>query len=208
VPDFRASVLELAKAAYHARLVLLIKVSCHGEFPGAPYSRGQHEHHHPYGAPDSRRSRRLLCDPAARHGPSRACETPGLVIWLDTNGKETAGSVFYNLQFTNLSGHTCTLNGFPFITAVSLSGSQLGRRAAFDHTTAPHSVTLKQGATVKAVLQVVDVDNLPPPKCKPVIAAGLRVFPPNQTRAKVVPFPFGACSASGAVFLRVRPVTK
>ena len=153
-----------------------------------------------------------LAAPAASAHPALratapACETPGLVIWLDTNGKGTAGSVFYNLQFTNLSGHACTLNGFPFITAVSLSGSQLGRRAAFDHTTAPHSVTLKQGATVKAVLQVVEVGNLPQPKCKPVTAAGLRVFPPNQTRAKVVPFPFGACSASGAVFLRVRPVT-
>ena len=144
----------------------------------------------------------------ALHATTLACETPGLVIWLDTSGKVTTGNAFYNLQFTNLSGHTCTLNGFPFITAVSLTGGQLGHRAVFDRMKTPHSVTLKEGATVKAVLQIEDVGNIPPAKCKPVTAAGLRVFPPNQTRAKVVPFPFGACSASKPVFLLVQPVTK
>ncbi len=152
---------------------------------------------------------------AATAGPAHAaprvtapgCETPGLVIWLDTNGGGTAGSVYYNLEFTNLSGHSCTLNGFPYINAVSLTGSLLGSRAAFDNTT-PGQVTLGKGATVKAVLQIVDVGNLPASQCKPVTAAGLRVFPPNQTRAKVVPFPFGACSATGVVFMRMQPVTK
>ena len=142
------------------------------------------------------------------HATAPGCETPGLVIWLDTNGNGAAGSIFYNLEFTNLSGHTCTLNGFPFINAVSLTGGLLGHRAAADHTTIPDTVTVDQGQTVKAVLQIADVGNIPPATCKPVTAAGLRVFPPNQTRAKVVPFPFGACSASGPVFLQVQPVTK
>jgi hypothetical protein len=60
----------------------------------------------------------------------------------------------------------------------------------------------------QAVLQIVDVGNLPAGECKPVFAAGLRVFPPNQTTSKHVSFPFGACSASGPAFLRVGPVTK
>ena len=143
----------------------------------------------------------------AAHGITPGCETPGLVIWLDTNGDAGAGSVFYNLEFTNLSGHACTLNGFPFINAVSLTGSLLGHRAAF--TGGPgHQITLGQGQTAKAALQIVNVLNIPASQCKPVTAAGFRVFPPNQTRAKVVPFPFGACSASGPVFMFVRPVTK
>lgn len=137
-----------------------------------------------------------------------ACETPGLVIWLDTNGNGAAGSVFYNLQFTNLSGHACTLNGFPFIHAIDLSGHLTGRRAAFTSAT-PHTVTLKEGATVKAVLQIVQVGNFPASQCKPTTAAGLQVFPPNQTRSKEIPFPFGACSnKNGPVFMRVAPVTK
>jgi hypothetical protein len=144
--------------------------------------------------------------PGAAASPAVApgCQTPGLVIWLDTNGNGAAGSVFYHLEFTNLSGRRCTLNGFPFITAVSLRGHQLGRRAAFSGT--PHVVTLGAGRTVTALLQVVEVGNFSRSACRPVTAAGFRVFPPNQTRSKVVPFPFGACSRSGPVFLTVGPV--
>ena len=107
----------------------------------------------------------------------------------------------------NLSGHSCTLNGFPFINAVSLTGGLLGHRAIVLPTPS-HQVTLDRGETVKAVLQIVDVGNYPASECKPVTAAGLRLFPPNQTRAKVVPFPFRAGSARGPVFLGVGPVTK
>ena len=141
------------------------------------------------------------------HAITPACETPGLVIWLDTNGNGGAGSVYYNLKLTNLSGHACTLNGFPFINAVSLTGSLLGHRAAFTGGPA-HQVTLNQGETATAEFQIVNVLNFLPSQCKPVTAAGFRIFPPNQTRAKVVPFPFGACSANGAVYMSVRPVTK
>ena len=144
--------------------------------------------------------------PAAR-AVVPGCETPGLVIWLNTDGDAAAGGVFYNLEFTNLSGHACTLNGFPFINAVSLTGSLLGQRAGFTGGPA-HQVTLANGQTVKAALQIVNVLNFPASQCKQVTAAGLRVFPPNQTRAKVVPFPFGACSANKPVFMFVRPVTK
>jgi hypothetical protein len=143
----------------------------------------------------------------AAHAIVPGCETPGLVIWLDTNGNAGAGSVFYNLKFTNLSGHKCTLNGFPFINAVSLTGSLLGHRAAFSGGPG-NQITLGQGQTGTAVLQIVNVLNIPASQCKPVTAAGFRVFPPNQTRAKVLPFPFGACSANGPVFMFVKPVTK
>src|SRR5215469_1008433 len=142
---------------------------------------------------------------SAAHAITPACETPGLVVWLNTNGNAAAGSVFYDLEFTNLSGHACTLNGFPFINAVSLAGSLLGHRAGFSGGP-PHQVTLNQGQTGQAELQIVQVLNFPASKCKPVTAAGLRVFPPNQTRAKVVPFPFGACSVNTPMFMFVQPV--
>src|SRR5215831_17233227 len=87
------------------------------------------------------------------HAIVPGCETPGLVIWLDTNGNAGAGSVFYNLKFTNLSGHPCTLNGFPFINAVSLTGSLLGHRAASAGGPG-HQITLDQGQTGTAVLQI------------------------------------------------------
>lgn len=144
---------------------------------------------------------------AASRAAPRACETPGLVIWLNTNGSGTAGSTFYHLEFTNLSGHRCTLNGFPFVRAIDLRRHRLGSRAAFEHRT-PHAVTIGRGKTARAILQIVDAGNFPASACHPVTAAGLRVYPPNQTRSKVIPFPFSACSRRGPVYLIVRPVRK
>ncbi len=136
------------------------------------------------------------------------CQTPGLVVWLDTNGNGTAGTIFYKLHFTNLSGHACTLNGFPFLFAVNLAGHQVGRRAAF-RPPSPHLVTLGKGKTATAVLGIEDTGNFPPAACHPVTAAGLRVFPPNQTRSKLVPFPFSTCSrAHGPTSLNVGAVKK
>ena len=148
--------------------------------------------------------------PASQASPAAVplCETPGLVIWLDTSGKVTLGTVSYSLEFTNLSGRSCTLNGFPFLAAVDLHGHQVGRRAGFDHSTAPHLVTLGRGKTATAALQVVDAGNFPRAACHPVTAAGLRVYPPNQTRSKIVPFPLPACSKLSAHILSVGPVRK
>lgn len=50
------------------------------------------------------------------------CATAGLVVWMNTQGSGAAGSVFYTLKFTNLSGHACTLRGYPGVSAVSLGG--------------------------------------------------------------------------------------
>jgi len=136
------------------------------------------------------------------------CTTSGLVVWVDTNGNGAAGSIFYTLQFTNLSGHTCTLSGYPGVSGVNLHGHRLGRAANRDNSTTPHLVTLKNGKTAKATLRIVDTGVFSPSVCGPVTAAGLRVFPPNQTASKIIPFPFSACSQrSGPVYLTVRAVT-
>ena len=110
------------------------------------------------------------------------CQTPGLVIWLDTTGNGAAGTTFYELHFTNLSGHACTLNGFPFLFAVNLAGHQVGPRAVFRRPPTPHLVTLANGKTATAVLGIVDTGVFSRSACRPVTAAGLWVFPPNQTR--------------------------
>jgi hypothetical protein len=144
--------------------------------------------------------------PAAAAPPS--CKTAGLVIWLDTNGNGTAGTIFYTLNFTNLSGHTCTLRGFPGVSAVNLSGHMMGKAASRDSGQTVKTVTLGNGKSAKATLGLVDVGALPQGACNPATAAGLRVFPPNQTSSKVIPFPFQGCSHAGPSFLRIRAVTK
>jgi Domain of unknown function (DUF4232) len=136
-----------------------------------------------------------------------ACTTSGLVVWLGTNGNGTAGTIFYNLRFTNLSGHTCHLRGFPGVSAVNLGGHQLGSPAGRISTTAAKTVNIANGHTASASLGIVEAGNFPSSKCAPATAAGLRIYPPNQTASKVIPFPFRACSHTGPIFLKVKVVT-
>lgn len=134
-----------------------------------------------------------------------ACATSGLDVWLDTQGDGTAGTTYYNLEFTNLSGTSCTLYGYPGVSGVTLAGTQLGSAASRNGTT-PHTVTLASGATASATLGIADVGAFPASKCQMTTAAGLRVYPPNQTTSRVAPFPFYACAKSGELYLSIGPV--
>jgi hypothetical protein len=135
-----------------------------------------------------------------------ACQTGGLVIWL-SNGNGAAGSVFYTMDFTNLSGHTCTLRGYPGVSAVNLRGNKIGRAASRNNTKKVKTVTLANNATVITTLRVVEAGNFSPSVCGPTTAAGLRVYPPNQTASKLVPLPFGVCS-TGPSNLSIQAVVK
>ncbi len=135
------------------------------------------------------------------------CATSGLVVWLNTTGNGAVGNVAYQLEFTNLSGHKCTLLGYSGISAVNLRGRQLGHAAHRSAGIPRHLVTLGRGASATETILIAEVGNIPNARCHPVTAAGLRIYPPDQVSAKMVPFPFGACS--GAVqYLQVWPVGK
>jgi hypothetical protein len=135
-----------------------------------------------------------------------ACTTSGLVVWLNTRGSGAAGSIYYQLEFTNLSGHTCTLRGYPGVSAVNLTGHQLGRAASRSPIYPLHTVTLLNHATASVLLRTVQVSLFPLATCHPTTAAGLRVYPPNRTTAKMVPYPFGACARTGPIYLSVAVV--
>ena len=140
--------------------------------------------------------------PAAPAASTPRCATSGLVIWFSPQpGGGYAGGYYYNLNFTNLSGHACTLRGYPGVTAVNLSGQQLGSPAGWGNAK-PRTVRLANGATATAQLQVADAANY---GCT-VTAAGLRVYPPNQFTSKMVPYPLGACARTGPVWIHAGPV--
>jgi hypothetical protein len=148
---------------------------------------------------------------AASSRATPPCQSSGVDDWLATNGSGTAGTTFYHLEFTNLSGHACTLQGFPFVLAVNLSGHQIGNRAVFNHAFPANPVTVGTGKTIHAVLGLVDTGNFPAAACHPVTAAGLEVFAPTGINevGRTVPFPFRACSTAGSHapnFLNVTPV--
>lgn len=135
-----------------------------------------------------------------------ACSTGSLVIWLDTNGSGAAGSIYYTVELTNLSGRTCTLQGYPRVAAVDLSGRQVGRGSG-RYVSGRPTVQIAGGGTASFVLQVVDVANFSRSACRPVTAAGLRVFPPGSQASKVIPFPLRACSI-GPTFLWAQAVRR
>ncbi len=145
----------------------------------------------------------------ARTATVPACAASGLVVWLNTTGSGAAGSIYYALEFTNLSGHPCTLSGYPGVSAVDLSGHRLGSAGGRDAFSPAHTVTLSAAGahqTATATLRIVQAGNFPAATCAITTAAGIRVYPPNQTASKVVPFPFSACSHTGPVILTVRVV--
>jgi Protein of unknown function (DUF4232) len=142
---------------------------------------------------------------AAAPAATPSCATSGLDVWLDTQGSAALGTTYYHLEFTNLSGSSCRLFGYPAIAAVTLTGTPLGNASVPSGGT-PHTVTLASGATAHAVLGIAEAVNFPPSQCQPVTAAGLQVHPPGQTTTRLVPFPFAACSKNGPIYLTTGPV--
>jgi hypothetical protein len=137
---------------------------------------------------------------------SSPCSTSGLVIWLANGfGNGTAGSVYYKLEITNLSGRACTLEGFPGVVAVDLSGRRLGAKAQPEPGKRPRLAKLVKGASATVQLRIVEAGAISPSVCRPAMAAGLRVSPPGQTSSRLVPLPFEACSRGSSV-LSVGPV--
>jgi hypothetical protein len=135
------------------------------------------------------------------------CATRNLVVWLDTNGDAAAGSVHYQLEFTNLSRHSCVLRGYPGVSAVDLAGRRLGAPASRNAGNPVRSITLAPGGNASAALKIANTDVFPSTTCSSTTAAGLRVYPPNQTASKVVPYPFRACSRPGPIYLQVGATT-
>jgi hypothetical protein len=146
--------------------------------------------------------------PAAHGGVEAAprCVPANTVVWLALSADSGAGSTFVTLEMTNLSRHVCTLYGFPGVSAVDLAVRQVGAAAARDRATPAREVRLSPGQTAGAQLRIAHVSNFPTSACRPVQAAGFRVYLPGATRSKLVPFPVRACSKTGPVFLNVRVV--
>lgn len=134
------------------------------------------------------------------------CRTSQLTVWRGDPGNGAAGSIYYELQFSNISTRSCSLFGFPGVSAVTAAGYRLGTPAVRDHAFSPTTVVLAPGTTAHAVLRVVNALNFPSTTCQPTTAAALKIYPPNQTAATVLAFRFPACAKAGPVYMYVRTV--
>jgi hypothetical protein len=139
--------------------------------------------------------------PAAAPSPSAssvaagppACANGTLQVKLgDSEGY--AGGVDVALNFTNTSGASCTLTGYPGVSLLSATHAQLGLAAKRTATAPVKAITLAPGATGTAQLQIADALNFPTATCGPAQATDLRIYPPNQTAAVLLPEQSKGCT--------------
>ena len=137
-----------------------------------------------------------------------ACTAADLGAWVAVDqGNGAAGSIYYPLQFTNLSRHACAMRGFAGVSAIDRNGHQLGSPAGWSTMVAAHTVVLAPGATAHTILQYSDVEVTTAPGCNPVFTTfELRVYPPGQYSATHAAFGLEACSHAGPVYMRVEPI--
>jgi len=123
-----------------------------------------------------------------------ACPTSSLRVKLGV-AQGYAGGVYQVIDFTNASGASCTLYGYPGASLVSAPPyAQIGLAATRASTAPVKLITLAPGATANAQLQIVDALNFPTGTCSPVKAAYLRVYPPNQRVSVYLPNTPETCS--------------
>jgi hypothetical protein len=134
-----------------------------------------------------------------------SCLTTALTASLGP-GNGAAGSSYYPIEFTNVSGTTCSLYGYPGVSFVATSGAQVGAAAAEDPTYPRLLVTLTPGSTVHAELRITDAQNYPPSTCIPASIHRLKVFPPGQTSALYINLSAMACSSTSVQILSVQTV--
>jgi len=140
-------------------------------------------------------------------GPA-GCLTSALRATLGA-AQGTAGSAYQVIVLANSSGKTCALYGYPGVSFVSgVGGSQIGKDAARDRTTAPKVVTLAPGQSGSFVLRLADTAALPAASCEPVTADWLKIFPPENTAALYVGYTAHACASKTATILTTRAVTE
>ena len=134
------------------------------------------------------------------------CTASDLGVWLALDqGNGAAGTIYYPLEFTNLSHHTCYLFGYPGVSALDRNGHQLGSPAGWGSLHGARIVNLAPGATAHTLLAYHDVVVSTEPGCHEVNSAvALRVYPPGQRSATHAAFAFPVCSHRGPIYMSVQ----
>ncbi|HET7018107.1 MAG TPA: DUF4232 domain-containing protein [Streptosporangiaceae bacterium] len=146
--------------------------------------------------------------PATPNGPAE-CTSADLKVNLgSSNG--AAGTIYYNIDFTNTSSGSCFVQGYPGVSLVSAgdgSGAQIGADAKRAPVAPSHQIVLAPGQTANAALGVAEAGNFPASKCNETTAHWLKVFPPDQTVAAYVAFTTQTCSSNSVATMRISAIT-
>jgi len=137
-------------------------------------------------------------------GPAR-CTTRDLRVSL-TGGEGAAGSTYFDLNLTNISGHPCRTGGFGGVSLVGNgNGTQIGAPADRTQTEKVRAITLRPGGKATATLRETNAENYPPSRCRPAPAEGFRVYPPNETHAAYVAHGSTGCRNEKVHLLSLAP---
>ena len=146
--------------------------------------------------------------PVTSAGPAE-CTTAMLHVKVgSSNG--AAGTIYYDIVFTNAGSGTCFLQGYPgvsLVSAGSTAGSQIGADAKREPGTPAKQVVLVAGQTAHAVLGVAEAGNFPAAKCDQVTVHWLKVYPPDQTVAAYAPFTTQTCASTSVPTMRITTIS-
>jgi hypothetical protein len=138
---------------------------------------------------------------AARTATLGPCAFSQTEIWLgDGDGGGAAGHVYLPLELSNIGHSSCTLYGFPGVSAVNSSGLQIGGGGTRSGPAGP-VVRLAPGATAHALLAIADWGAI---CARGVPATGIRIYAPGQRYSQLVQFQSEVCASRSV--LSVGPV--
>jgi hypothetical protein len=146
--------------------------------------------------------------PATQNGPPECTSADLKVAVGSSNG--AAGTIYYNIDFTNTSSSSCIVQGYPGVSLVSAgdgSGTQIGDDAKRVPVTPSHQIVLDAGQTAHAALGVAEAGNFPASTCKPVTAHWLKVFPPDQTVAAYAALTTQTCSSATVASMHISAIS-
>lgn len=128
---------------------------------------------------------------------SSRCQSSDLSVTSKPVAGGGMGHATSRLTFTNVSGGTCWVYGYPGVSFVAGDdGHQVGGAATRDSHHGPGSsaIWLSPDEHAYATLDQANPLNYPEKTCDPTYVRGLRVYPPDETAAKYVPDPGHACA--------------
>ncbi|MGG5174550.1 DUF4232 domain-containing protein [Pseudarthrobacter sp. J1763] len=129
---------------------------------------------------------------AAQAGTPPRCVSANLAASTDGTGGGAAGSNYIKLILTNKGTSNCLLKGYSGVSLTAgPTGEPIGKPA--DRTAeTPVDVILKPGQSGHAVLQYNQPGKYQ--GCQQVQAAGIRIYPPEDTGSVFIARPMAACA--------------
>jgi hypothetical protein len=115
-----------------------------------------------------------------------------------------AGSLYQYIDFTNISGATCTMFGYPGVALAAGSPvTQVGMAASRTTVAGPTVVTLAPGKTANALLRITQALNYPSATCSPAKTTYLQIYPPNQTTPIYLAYSSTGCTSMSVNLLMI-----